>query len=53
MEGELVTEMENGESFVLKTGMSYVVSDELSSHRSVTSHGARILVLDGDFLALS
>ena len=51
LEGELVTEMETGESFILKTGMSYVVSDELSSHRSVTSNGARILVLDGDFLA--
>jgi hypothetical protein len=53
LEGELVTEMENGESFVLKTGMSYVVSDELSSHRSVTRDGARILILDGDFLALT
>jgi hypothetical protein len=52
LEGELVTEMENGESYVLKKGMSYIVSDDLSSHRSVTRSGARILVVDGDFLKL-
>jgi predicted HNH restriction endonuclease len=43
LEGELITEMENGESFVLKTRMRNIVSDEMSSHRSVTSEGARIL----------
>lgn len=48
--GELNTEMENGESYRLTSGMCYVVSDNLSSHRSVTEHGATILVVDGDFL---
>src|SRR5579872_3959797 len=35
LEGEFITEQQNGEHFTLKKGMSYVVTDELSSHRSV------------------
>jgi hypothetical protein len=50
LEGEMVSEMENGESHVLKPGMSYMVSDGLSSHRSVTRGGAKLLIVDGDFL---
>ena len=50
LEGEFVSEMENGESFLLKKGMTYVVSDNLSSHRSVSENGVRLLIVDGDFL---
>jgi hypothetical protein len=50
LEGEVTTEMENGEFFLLKKGMSYVVSDDLSSHRSVAKEKVKILVIDGDFL---
>ena len=50
LEGELVTEHENGETFVLKKGMTYVVSDELSSHRSRALHEVKLLIIDGDFL---
>jgi hypothetical protein len=32
--------------------MTYVVSDELSSHRSTTVNGAKLLIVDGDFLQL-
>ena len=42
--------MENGEQFILTAGMTYVVSDNLSSHRSVTSNGVKLLIIDGDFL---
>jgi len=35
---------------VLTAGMTYVVSDELSSHRSVTKEGVKLLIIDGDFL---
>ncbi|NCI46480.1 DHCW motif cupin fold protein [Sediminibacterium soli] len=52
LEGELETQMENGEIFHLKTGMTYVVSDELSSHRSHTKEGARLLIIDGAFLGI-
>lgn len=50
LEGEFVSELENGNSFVLSKGMTYVVSDNLSSHRSRTKHGAKLLIVDGDFL---
>jgi len=30
--------------------MTYVVSDDLSSHRSTTDHGVKLLIVDGDFL---
>jgi hypothetical protein len=52
LEGEFVSEMENGEVYALKPGMSYVVSDELSSHRSVSKNGVKLLIIDGDFLKL-
>ena len=52
LEGELVSELETGESFVLKKGMTYIVSNELSSHRSVSKNGAKLLIIDGDFLEL-
>ena len=51
LEGDLTIEMENGESFELKQGMSFVVSDDLSSHRSVTKTGAKLLITDGEFLS--
>lgn len=50
LEGEFASEMENGERFTLGKGMSYIVSDELSSHRSVTERGVKLLIVDGDFL---
>lgn len=49
--GEFTSEMEGGGAFTLKKGMTYVVSDELSSHRSVTEKGATLLIIDGEFLA--
>lgn len=52
LEGEVVNEQENGARAVLTKGMSYVVSDDLSSHRSVTEHGVKLLIVDGDFLKL-
>ena len=53
LEGEFVSELENATSFTLTKGMSYVVSDELSSHRSNTSTGVKLLIVDGDFLKIS
>jgi hypothetical protein len=53
LEGEFVSEMETGESFTFTKGMTYVVSDELSSHRSVSNQGVKLLIIDGDFLKSS
>jgi hypothetical protein len=52
LEGEFTTELQSGESFHLTKGMSYIVSDELSSHRSSTATGVKLLIVDGDFLKL-
>lgn len=50
LEGEFVTEQEHGESYTLKQGMTYIVSDNLSTHRSRTEKGVKLLIIDGDFL---
>lgn len=50
LEGEFTSELQDGESFVMKQGMTYVVSDDLSSHRSSTETGVKLLIVDGDFL---
>jgi hypothetical protein len=50
LEGEFVSEMQNGQKFLLTEGMSYVVSDDLSSHRSVSEEGVKLMIIDGDFL---
>ena len=50
LEGEFVSEMEDGGETVLKKGDSYVVSDGMSSHRSVAKDGAKLMIVDGDFL---
>ncbi|HLN72697.1 MAG: DHCW motif cupin fold protein [Methylococcaceae bacterium] len=50
LEGEFTSESADGSSFLLTKGMTYVVSDELSSHRSATQKGVKLLIIDGDFL---
>jgi hypothetical protein len=50
LDGEFVSELSTGEKIRLMKGESYVVSDGLSSHRSVTENGVRLLIIDGDFL---
>ena len=50
LEGAFTCELENGEKFLLSKGMTYIVSDNVSSHRSVSSDGVKLLIIDGDFL---
>lgn len=50
IEGSFESQLETGESFTLSSGMSYVVSDNLSSHRSFSKEGVKLLIIDGDFL---
>jgi hypothetical protein len=52
LEGEFVSELKNGEKITLYKGMTYVVSDNLSSHRSFTNDGVKVMIIDGDFLKL-
>jgi quercetin dioxygenase-like cupin family protein len=46
LEGELRTELEDGRVFTLKPGMSYQVADEAEAHRSMTSTGAKLFIVD-------
>lgn len=50
LDGEFISELENGDAVNLSKGMSYIVSDNLSSHRSFTKNGVKLLIIDGDFL---
>ena len=52
LEGDFVSELNDGKKFTLTQGMTYVVTDDLSSHRSTTTKGVRLLIIDGDFLKL-
>lgn len=50
LEGEFISESIDGNHTQLMQGMTYVVTDELSSHRSVTKTGVKLLIIDGEFL---
>ncbi len=50
LEGEFISESADGQHSQLIQGMTYVVTDEMSSHRSATKNGVRLLIIDGDFL---
>ena len=50
LDGEFISELKTGEKIKLTKGETYVVSDELSSHRSVSQNGVKLLIIDGDFL---
>jgi hypothetical protein len=52
LEGELTTELKDGRKFILKKGMSYQVSDDVSAHRSSTVTGAKLFIVDGGFLQI-
>jgi len=52
LEGELLTELQDGREFILRAGMSYQVSDDVSAHRSSTTTGARLFIVDGGFLKI-
>ena len=46
LEGELKTTLKDGRQFVLTPGMSYQVADDAEAHRSSTSIGARLFIVD-------
>ena len=50
LKGSFVSELENGSAITLTEGMSYIVSDDLSSHRSISKEGCQLLIIDGGFL---
>jgi quercetin dioxygenase-like cupin family protein len=46
LEGELETELADGRRYTLMPGMSYQVADNAEPHRSMTTTGARLFVVD-------
>jgi quercetin dioxygenase-like cupin family protein len=46
LEGELRTQLRDGREVVLTPGMSYQVADGAEPHRSSTSTGAKLFVVD-------
>jgi quercetin dioxygenase-like cupin family protein len=46
LEGELHTELADGRKFILTPGMSYQVADNAEPHRSHTSTGVKLFIID-------
>ena len=46
LEGELHTELEDGRTFTLSAGMSYQVADNAEAHRSSTTNGVKLFIVD-------
>lgn len=52
IEGEMTTELLDGQVVEMTQGMTYQVSDDLSSHRTYSTSGVKLFIVDGDFLKL-
>ncbi len=46
LEGEMITELEDGREFVLKSGMSYQVGDGAEAHRTRSKKGVKLFIVD-------
>jgi quercetin dioxygenase-like cupin family protein len=46
LEGELHTELSDGRQFVLRPGVSYQVADNAEPHRSYTTTGVKLFIVD-------
>ncbi len=46
LEGELHTELDDGRTFTLSTGMSYQVTDNAEAHRSSMTNEAKLFIVD-------
>jgi uncharacterized cupin superfamily protein len=50
LEGEMINELQGGETTVMGAGTSFAVSNGLSVHRIRTNGPAKVLIVDGTFL---
>jgi quercetin dioxygenase-like cupin family protein len=46
LEGDLVTELEDGRIFTLMAGQSFQVADQTEPHRTRSANGARLFIVD-------
>ena len=50
LSGEFETELSTGEKMIFSKDQSFIVSDKASLHLMKSDNGARLLIIDGDFL---
>lgn len=50
LKGSFITELETGEKITLSENESFVVSGGQSLHLTYSEKGAKLLIIDGDFL---
>ena len=50
IEGEMTSELSDGTEHHMTAGMTYQVSDDLSSHRTFSKDGVKLFIVDGGFL---
>lgn len=46
LEGEMTTELNDGRTFIVKAGSSYQVGDDEGAHRTFTSTGVKLFIVD-------
>lgn len=46
LQGEFTTELQDGKNYTLTKDMCYVVADHAEPHRSTTSTGVKLLIVD-------
>lgn len=46
LEGALTTMLQNGQTHITTAGNTFAVSDDLDTHRSHTTTGAKVLIVD-------
>ena len=46
IEGEMITELQDGRKFLLTKGMTYHVGDNNEAHRSNTVNGCKLFIVD-------
>lgn len=46
IEGEMITELEDGREFILSKGMTYHVGDNCEAHRSRSENGCSLFIVD-------
>jgi hypothetical protein len=46
LEGQLHTQLKDGQEFTLTPGMSYQAADDAEAHRSSTETGAKLFIVD-------
>ena len=46
LQGEMITELEDGRLMTLKEGMTYLVGDNNEAHRTFTEEGCTLFVVD-------